>query len=54
MTDKKKDPTFWGYIGKAGVIVALIWGAIQIYSYFFYLQLADHLLFVGLEIYPRL
>jgi hypothetical protein len=35
MTEKKVDSSFWGYIGKAGVLVALVWGGIQIFNYFF-------------------
>jgi hypothetical protein len=35
MIEKKVDSSFWGYIGKAGVIVGLIWGGIQIFNYFF-------------------
>ena len=35
MSGNKTDQTFWGYIGKAGVLIALIWGSIQIFSYLF-------------------
>lgn len=35
MSDKKADPALWSYVGKAGVLVALIWGVIQIFNYFF-------------------
>jgi len=31
---EKKESILWGNLGKAGVVVALIWGVIQIYSYF--------------------
>jgi hypothetical protein len=38
MSDNKKESGLWGLIGKAGVIIALIWGAIQIYNFFFKTQ----------------
>lgn len=33
--NEKKDSPFWSLIGKAGVLVALVWGGLQIYSYLF-------------------
>jgi len=33
--DNKTNNGFWSSLGKAGVLVGLIWGGIQIYNYFF-------------------
>jgi hypothetical protein len=35
MTDAKKEIGIWAWIGRAGVVVALIWGSIQVYNYFY-------------------
>lgn len=34
MNTNENKFNFWGYIGKLGVLVALIWGVIQIFDYF--------------------
>jgi hypothetical protein len=35
MSTENNSSPFWGYIGKFGIVVALVWGVIQIYNYFF-------------------
>jgi hypothetical protein len=35
MANKESKISIWSYIGKAGVLVALFWGVIQIYNNFF-------------------